>query len=233
MLRAMKPVIGINGDVRADGDLYVRLKMRYVDAVRRAGGVPVVLPASDPEDAPAILDRLDGVVLSGGGDIDLRHRGIELHPSVDLMHPRRQSFDAALLRGLAERELPTLGICLGMQMMAFEAGGKLHQHLPDAGYSGILDHRAEHDVVVEPESKLAKILGTTRTRVVSHHHQGVAAVSDRFRIVAKSDDGVIEAFESADARFVIGVQWHPERDPESPQTARLFAALVEAARRRR
>src|SRR5262245_33087282 len=98
----MKPVIGINGDVRGEPEPIVRLKLNYVDAVRRAGGVPVVLPSQSPEDAPALLERLDGVILTGGNDIDTRGAGVPLHPKAELMDPRRQAFDLALAKALLE-----------------------------------------------------------------------------------------------------------------------------------
>jgi putative glutamine amidotransferase len=236
ILGSMKPVIGINGDVKADPEPAIRIKLNYVDAVRRAGGIPVVLPAAAPEDAAALLERIDGIVLTGGGDLDVRGTGTELHASVELMEPRRQAFDLALARALRERTLreramPALGICLGMQELAFADGAPLHQHLPDAGIAGLLDHRAEHDVAIVPGSRLEKILGVRSARVVSHHHQGVTRAPGGMRVVATAPDGVIEAFEDPDAEFFIGVQWHPERAPQAQETQRLFAALVAAAGR--
>jgi putative glutamine amidotransferase len=229
----MKPIIGINGDVKTDPEPSIRVKLNYVDAIRRAGGVPIVLPAGSPSDADAMLDRVDAMVLTGGGDIDVRARGAALHPSVELMDSRRQQFDSALARALLERDVPALGICLGMQMLAYESGAPLMQHLPDAGIVGLLDHRATHEISVMPGTRLAAILGVARAKVVSHHHQGVAKVPAPFRESAAAPDGVIEAFEAPDRDFFIGVQWHPERDPESPETHKLFAALVKAAGSRR
>jgi putative glutamine amidotransferase len=225
----MKPIVGINGDVKSDPEPSIRVKLNYVEAVRRAGGIPVVLPACDPRDAEALLARVDAVVLTGGGDIDTRPRE-RLHPSVELMDARRQAFDMELVRGLLARPKPALGICLGMQEMAYAAGARLLQHLPDAGLTESLDHRAAHDVELDGGSRLAEILGARRARVVSHHHQGVADVPKRFKVVATAPDGVVEAFEDPQAPFFVGVQWHPERDLDAPETARLFAALVEAAR---
>jgi putative glutamine amidotransferase len=225
----MKPIIGINGDLKSDPEPAIRIKLNYVDAVRRAGGIPVVLPAGDADDTARLLEGIDGIILTGGGDIDTRSSGVELHTSVELMHPRRQEFDLALARGVLARPIPTLGICLGMQMLAFADGAPLHQHLPDAGIEGVLDHRATHDVEIEPGSRLGAILGVRRARVVSHHHQGVAKAPRRWRVSAKAPDGVLEAIEDPAAPFFIGVQWHPERSPDSPETQRLFQALVEAA----
>jgi putative glutamine amidotransferase len=225
----MKPVIGINGDVRTDPELSVRVKMDYIEAVERAGGIPIVLPPASPEDAAVLLERVDALVLTGGGDIDLRSLGIGLHRSVELMHPRRQRFDWALTQLAMERDVPTLGICLGMQMMAAVGGGAIHQHLPDAPIEGVLDHRAGHAVEVVPASRLSSFVKNLRFTVVSHHHQGVSAVPRGFDIVAHAPDGVIEGMERKTSRFMVGVQWHPERDAGSPETQALFRALVEVA----
>lgn len=226
----MKPVIGVNGDLRREPEAIVRLKLSYVDAIRRAGGVPVVLPPQEPEDAAACLARVDGVVLTGGADIDVRESGVPLHASAELLEPRRQAFDLALAKAILDRPVPALGICLGMQMLCYAAGAPLHQHLPDAGLEGLLDHRAAHDVAIEPGSRLREALGAERATVVSHHHQAVARVPAPFRGVALSSDGVIEAVEAADRRFLVGVQWHPERSLDAPESRALFEAFVAAAR---
>lgn len=229
----MKPVIGINGDVKSEPELAVRVKCNYIDAVRRAGGVPIVLPAGSPEDVPYLLQRIDGLVLTGGGDIDLRFLGIDLHPSVELMEPRRQQFDWELTKTALDGSIPTLGICLGMQMMAVAGGGKMIQHIPDVKMKPELNHRERHDVEISKNSRLGSILNVTKTNIVSHHHQGIVELPPAMRKVASAPDGLIEAFEGAGDRFLIGVQWHPERDPRSPETQALFAALVDAARARK
>lgn len=228
----MKPVIAISGDLKSTPPEVVRIKLPYLEAIRRAGGVPVVLPAASREELAVLLERVDGVVLSGGDDIDLRARGVELHPRAEPMDPRRQAAELALAAYVLERRIPTLGVCLGMQILTVAAGGGMHQHLPDAGFEGLLDHRAEHEVEIMAGSRLAAILGNLRPRVVSHHHQAVVRIPTPFRQVARASDGVIEGFEAVDDRFLLGVQWHPERSPEAPETERLFRALVEAAARR-
>src|SRR5262245_49086654 len=226
----MKPIVAISGDLKTDPVPVARIKLAYVDAVRRAGGVPVVLPALGRDEIEAVLARVDAVVMSGGDDLDLRDIGIPLHPESEPMPPRRQAAELALAKELLARDLPTLGVCLGMQVLTVAAGGALHQHLPDAGYRGLLDHRAEHEVEVARGSRLAALLGSHRPRVVSSHHQAVATVPAGFREVARAPDGVIEALETTDERFLFAVQWHPERSPEAPETERLFRALVDAAR---
>lgn len=229
----MKPVIAIGGDLKTTPVEVVRIKLSYVEAIRHAGGVPLVLPCLTAEELGPVLERVDGVVLSGGEDVDPRGLGIELHPAAEVMDPRRQSAEIALAKAVLAGSIPTLGVCLGMQVLCFAAGGALHQHLPDAGYAGLLDHRAEHPVELLAGSRLAALIGTSLPRVISHHHQAVARVPEPFRQVGRASDGVVEAIESTDGRFLFGVQWHPERSPQSPDTQRLFRALVEAAGRAR
>lgn len=231
MLLSMQPVIGINADVRADPEPLVRLKLSYIDAVRRAGGVPVVLPAGAPGETAAMLERVDALILTGGGDIDTRTFGVPLHREAELMDERRQRSDFALARMALDGSLPVLGICLGMQELAVAAGGTLHQHLPDAGYAELLDHRWLHAIRVEPSSRLGAVVESENFDVVSHHHQAVARVPAPFRTVATAPDGVIEAMELPGERFFVCVQWHPERSPDAVQTQALFRALVEAATR--
>src|SRR5688572_1324104 len=228
----MRPVIAISGDVGETDVPRVRLKLSYVDAVRRAGGLPLVLPPLGPGEIGELLERVDAVVLSGGDDLDLRELGVELHPAAETMHPRRQEGELALARAVLASDVPVLGICLGMQVLSVAAGGELHQHLPDAGFASLLDHRAEHEVAIEPGSRLSSVLRSPRPKVVSHHHQAVAKLPAGWRVSARASDGVLEAFESIDERFLLGVQWHPERSPEAPETERLFGALIDAARRR-
>jgi putative glutamine amidotransferase len=226
----VRPVIGIGGDVKREPVEVVRIKLAYLEAIRAAGGVPVVLPAVSEDELAVLLERVDGLLMSGGDDVDVRAFGRELHPKADLMHPRRQEAEFALARAALAGRKPTLGVCLGMQVLAIAAGGELHQHLPDAGVAGLIEHRGEHEVEILAGSRLGQILGTTRARVVSHHHQAVAKVPASFRLVARAPDGVIEGIEAQNGRFLVGVQWHPERSLESPETQRLFRAFVEACR---
>jgi gamma-glutamyl-gamma-aminobutyrate hydrolase PuuD len=226
------PVIAIGGDLKATPVEVVRIKLSYVEAVRRAGGIPLVLPCLDEREIGIALERVDGVILSGGDDVDPRERGVALHAQAFPMDPRRQKAELALAHAVAQRNLPTLGICLGMQVLCFAAGGELFQHLPDSGIEGVLDHRAAHPVELMPGSRLAALLGTHLPYVVSHHHQGVSRVPAGYRQVGRASDGVIEAIESTDGRFLYGVQWHPERSPETADSKALFRALVEAARRK-
>lgn len=203
---------------------------RYVGHVRKAGGLPVILPPlsedTTSDDLDALLARLDGLVLIGGADVDSRRYGQEPHL---LAQEPRVDRDATelLLATMARGRIPVLGVCRGMQIMAVAAGGQLEQHLPDR--IGHLDHgpgpAAYGRRTVEPRrgSRLAELLGD-RIEVNCHHHQGVAS-HPSYEVAAWSTDGIIEAIESPGRTFHIGVQWHPETDSDG----RLFEALVSAA----
>jgi len=222
------PVIGITAYAdRARWDIWdlpaTLVPQPYVDAVVAAGGSPVVLPPAGLD--PAIVDRLDGFVFSAGPDVDPAYYGAEPHPAAEL-RPGRDEAELTLIRAACDADLPVLGVCRGLHLLAIAYGGTLHQHLPDSlGHDGhcrrigTLEH---HPVRFEPGSRVAAVLGEQRI-VNSHHHQGVADLGG-LAGVGWTDDGLAEAVEDPSRRFVVGVQWHPElEDPE------LFAALVEAS----
>ncbi|MBX5442736.1 MAG: gamma-glutamyl-gamma-aminobutyrate hydrolase family protein [Solirubrobacteraceae bacterium] len=235
----MRPLIGICAALeRARWSVWdlpaFLLPRMYVDAVQRAGGSAVLLPV-DPawiEDPDEILDRLDGLMLAGGADIDPSAYGAERDPRTEGTVPERDAFELALTRRALERDLPFLGICRGMQLMNVAAGGTLIQHLPDR--HGHEDHRraigsfegADHEVELAPGSLAARAAGETRHRALSHHHQGVDRVGEGLVVTGRAAmDDLPEALERPDRRFALGVQWHPEAD----ETSRLIAALVEEA----
>lgn len=202
----------------------------YVDAVRAAGGRPVLLP---PDTDADVLDRIDALVLIGGADVDPGTYGAVPHPTTDAPRTERDASELALCRGARDRDLPLLGICRGMQVMAVVHGGSLIQDLPDAGFGPTHRERpgefTQHGVRLAPDSLAASIYGTTTLSVNSSHHQGVADTGS-LEATGWSDDGLVEVLEAPGARFSLGVQWHPEhpdrRDAETP----LFSALVAAAR---
>jgi len=202
----------------------------YVDAVREAGGRAVLLPP-DPADAD-VLDRVDGLILIGGADVGPAHYGAEPHPTVDEPRVERDAGELLLCRGARERDLPLLGICRGMQVMAVSHGGSLIQDLPDAGY--VLVHRerpgqfTEHPVRLTEGSRIAAIYGTTSLVTNSSHHQGVHDPGT-LTPTGWTDDGLIEVLEAPDSRFALGVQWHPEHPDRRSAEVPLFRALVEAA----
>jgi putative glutamine amidotransferase len=201
----------------------------YLDCVVAAGGTPVLLPPAGEWNA-SLLSRLDGLVLTGGPDIDPARYGQPSHPDTDRPRAGRDTTELRLLEAALECGMPVLGVCRGLQVLNVGLGGTLRQHLPDD--LGTTDHRPELgqfgqvDVAVAPESRLAAIVGD-RLKVSCHHHQGIERLGAGLAPVAWALDGTIEAAELPGAGFVLGVQWHPEEDSTD---MRLFRALVGAAR---
>jgi len=228
----MRPVIGISAYLETArwgvwDQPAVLVPASYVAKVEAAGGLALVVPPVSAAD-PALLDVLDGIVLVGGADVDPGLYGEVPHETTTGWRPDRDTGELALLSGAWERDLPALGICRGMQLMAVAAGGRLDQHLPDV--VGHERHRplpgvfGEHPVRLDPSSGVGMILGPAAT-VRSYHHQGVADPG-RLTVTGWADDDTIEVLEDPQRRFSIGVLWHPEAG-EDP---RLFEALVTAAR---
>jgi len=202
----------------------------YVDHVLAAGGIPVIVPpaaTSTPEMLGTVSERLDGLILVGGPDLDPSSYGQDPHPLAQPPAPERDAAETALLVMMRQRRRPVLGICRGVQVMAVAAGGQLIQHLPDSlaheGHSPQPGVYGEHDVSIAPGSQLHSILGPD-SRVSSYHHQGLAE-HPGYVATAWAPDGTVEAIEDPDLSFCIGVLWHPEVGPDP----RLFQALVSAA----
>jgi putative glutamine amidotransferase len=218
------------------------LRDDYVRAVETAGGLPLVLAPGDPEDAPALaaeyLDRVQALVLSGGADVDPAQYGEDRHETVTSVFPERDAFELALVREALRRDLPTLAICRGHQLLNVAAGGTLFQDIASqVEAAAVHDPDQErwercHDVVLLPGTRLRDILGRERVAVNSFHHQAIKELGKGLVLSAQGcDDGVIEGMEMPDRRFVIGVQWHPESFwDRAPGFQPLFEALVNAAR---
>jgi putative glutamine amidotransferase len=231
-----RPLIGITTYHRErEGRPRFALPDAYVNAVREAGGLPVLLPPGEtaPED---LLPRLDGLVLAGGGDLDPVRFGGDVHPSIYFVCGERDEFEIALVRGALARELPTLAVCRGAQVLNVALGGDVHAHLedvvgPEVPHRASQDAHVHHPVRLEPDSRLAALFGRAElASVPSWHHQAVRRLGEGLRAVAFAPDGTVEALEIAEAPFLAAVQWHPELEiaPGSPQRL-LFAALVRDA----
>ena len=203
----------------------------YSHALDAAGGLPVVIPPF--EGTPQLLDRLDGLVFSGGSDLDAGLYGQPQHPGTLGVIPHRDASEVELMRAALERDLPLLGICRGMQLLNVVLGGSLHQHLDDF-LDGSLHKAAPgtfatHPVSIEPGSRLQAMLGD-ELEVHSCHHQAPDRIGEGLRVTARAADGVVEGIEMEGARFAVGVLWHPEEHAELGGP--LFRALVDACAER-
>ena len=233
----MRPLVGITlGDGDEPGLHAVRED--YVRSVEQAGAVPVVLPPVRPEDVPALLDRLDGVLLSGGVDVDPALYGQERHPKLGRVNRRRDDFELALTREALRRDQPVFAICRGHQVLNVASGGTLVQDIPSL-IAGAVEHdgrgprcRRSHRVEVTASSRLREILGEDAVSVNSLHHQAVDRIGEGLVMSARSEDGVVEGLEMPGRRFVLAVQWHPESFwNRSDSFQSLFDAHAEACRR--
>jgi putative glutamine amidotransferase len=234
-----RPLIGITPNVRPAGKRgseHVVLSA-YVTMVSQAGALPVIVPAVTTRDeAREVLARLDGLLLTGGRDIDPGLYGQSPRHPDRVATPERIASDLAYARAAIDADLPALGVCLGIQVMNVADGGTLFQHLPE-DLPGSLEHEdddegnsPDHEAMIEPGTKLFSLLGVERAQVNSYHHQAIAQVAPGWRLAAHAPDGVVEAIERPDRYFCLGVQWHPERMLGSEVTRRLAGALADAAR---
>jgi putative glutamine amidotransferase len=225
-----RPVIGVSAydlpvafgqwtDVRS-----VLAPAAYTASVERAGGLPVVVPPV--EGATELLELLDGLVFTGGSDLDPSLYGQRVHPETTGVHRHRDRAELALVREALRRDMPVLGICRGMQLLNVALGGDLHQHLGSETHKGPPGRYTFHDVTVDAGTRLADVLGAG-TRTHSCHHQAPDRLGDGLRASAHAEDGTVEAIEQPAARFAIGVLWHPEED--EVRGAPLFRELVAQA----
>ncbi|HEX2085010.1 MAG TPA: gamma-glutamyl-gamma-aminobutyrate hydrolase family protein [Solirubrobacteraceae bacterium] len=203
----------------------------YGEAIARAGGLPVILTPVAPAAVDAILDRLDGLCLSGGPDLHPRAYGAEPHPQLGPTEPEADAFELELARRALARGLPVLGVCRGMQVLNVAAGGTLHQHLP-GHRQDVAGDRTTHRVRVARGTRLRALTGRAVLDVNSFHHQAPDRIGRGLRVSARSPDGVVEALEDPRAFFRIGVQWHAECLVDRPEHLSLFGGLVAAAARR-
>jgi putative glutamine amidotransferase len=247
---SMRPLIGIStSELRpAEGAHFAHqsepprrmlaLGVTYLEAIEAAGGIPVILAPLPARRFEAIIDRLDGICLSGGPDLEPGCYGAGAHPQLGPTEPEVDLFELGLARTARRRGLPILAICRGMQVLNVARGGTLVQHLPDA-VGDEIEHRQKlpasqpaHGVSIAPDSRLASIAGGERIEVNSFHHQAIDLLGTGLEPVAWSDDGVIEAVEVPHDAFTLGVQWHAECLTDRPEQARLFMGLIDAAEAR-
>lgn len=241
----MKPLIGITPSLGTDTMAHgtfdrFSLSRTYTDAIDAAGGIPVILPVSG-RNAEVIFDRIDGLLLSGGGDVNpARFNETVVHPKTYGVSDERDAFEMAAFRAAAERDLPALCICRGIQVMTVAQGGTLHQHIPDDVPNAIGHRQHEHgrtrdevghtvSVAAGPHL-LRSILDKNEVEVNSFHHQAVAVPGNLLEVLAISSDGVIEALAHTGMRFGLGVQWHPEMLATThADHAALFGAFIAAS----
>jgi putative glutamine amidotransferase len=246
----LPPIIGITATLKEDVDAvaerplgrFVRADLDYVEGVAGAGGAPVVLPpAGDERVAESVIQSLDGLLLSGGSDLDPGYYGEEPVPELGVTLPERDAFEMALVRIALRRGMPVFGICRGMQVLNVALGGTLYQDLPSQWDRDLLRHRQAtpkwqptHEVRIEDRSYIASVMGRKMVKVNSYHHQGIRTLAEGLVVTGRSTDGVIEAVEAADLseRWLLGVQWHAEAmRGAGPQQESLFEAHVSAAER--
>lgn len=231
-MAACAPLIGITSYGKDEDDKF-SLPSNYVCAVRRAGGIPVLLPPGESE-IEKLFERLDGIVLAGGGDIDPGLYGGRMHPEVYMVDSDRDLLELGLTRRILSEGLPTLAICRGAQMVNVALGGSLHEHLPDV-VGDAIQHRlpprepTPHSVTMVEDSRLAELLIQPTFDCASWHHQSINRLGRGLNVAAHAPDGTIEAVELPDHRWLYAVQWHPELTAEvDPLQQSLFDELVDA-----
>ncbi|MBU6451153.1 MAG: gamma-glutamyl-gamma-aminobutyrate hydrolase family protein [Cyanobacteria bacterium REEB67] len=240
----MKPLIGINLDIKTGPPEEARIQTTYTDAIVKSGGIPILLPPMPEADLAEVVRRLDGIMLIGGLDYCPSLYKETAHHTVELADPKRQEFDLTLLRqALKQANMPLLGVCAGAQLLNIELGGTLVQDVKTSFAESTVEHSTvdgwkngynKHDVILSRDSIIGGIYPRDRFPVPTSHHQSVKDLGIGLKVTATADDGVIEAIELADSNFVVGVQWHPERDYETnkPLFDRLIAVSLERTRGR-
>ncbi len=232
----LRPIIGITIDQHDDSDKY-ESPFSYAAAVEQAGGLPILLPYKvDHSLIGQMLDLVAGILFSGGNDLDPTVYGQDWHPKARPIDPARQQFETALLAEVERRRIPTLGVCLGSQLMNVHRGGSLHQFLPDVDRAEALEHRKvgtnllRHPVAVDMQSELGRAIGQPTVSVNTYHKQAIDRLGRGLTIIATAPDGVIEGFEDRSFPLFAAVQWHPERLIGEKEHLAPFKLLVEKSK---
>jgi gamma-glutamyl-gamma-aminobutyrate hydrolase PuuD len=230
-----RPVIAITIDSSEREGNY-ESPCAYSTSVEKAGGLPILLPyLTDLKFIAQYVDLIDGIVFSGGDDLDPALYGEERHPKAIPIDPARQRFELALLAEIERRRVPALGVCCGSQLMNVYRGGSLIQFLPDDQRANALEHRktgpelTRHPVSIDTQSELGAAIGKKQIQVNTYHKQAVRAIGKGLRVVATAPDGIIEAFEDPNFPLFAAVQWHPERLHDEPEHLAPFELLVSKA----
>jgi putative glutamine amidotransferase len=232
------PLIGVTPS-RSKKSSRLHLLEDYTRSILTAGGIPLIIPLElSGDNLSQLAGQLDGIMLTGGGDIDKEHFGGKRHPRISNVEPLRDEMEIILVRLAAERKLPFLGICRGIQVINVALGGTLYTDIRDQ-FPGAMRHDyfspefprhyIAHDVHIDANSKLAQSMDTRHASVNSMHHQGLQLIAPGLCVSAHADDGLVEGLELPDHPFGVGVQWHPECLPDSQADQALFRAFVTAA----
>jgi putative glutamine amidotransferase len=216
------------------------LGIPYLNSVQQVGAVPLIIAPMHRDTIDSVLDAVDAVCLSGGPDIDPSTYGRPPHEKLGPTELATDTFELALAKAADARGMPILAICRGMQVLNVARGGTLHQHIPDVFGEEALSHRQKelghhpsHPVAIDPDSLLARTVGSSEAEVNSFHHQSVEELGAGLRVSARSPEGIVEGIEAVDRDYVIGVQWHAESLTNRDEHAALFRGLSDAARRYR
>lgn len=234
----IRPVIGITA-AHCTEELKTFPRHYYVESIRKAGGIPLILPpVQTSEEASEVINLIHGLLLTGGGDISPVYLKEEPRSGIGGCLPERDMSEIMLTQLAMQRDLPLLGICRGIQVLAIASGGRIYQDIPSQ-YPTAMEHSqtaprqyAWHDVDIVEESVLFRLLGETKIGVNSLHHQAVSEIPQGFRQNALASDGITEGIEKTDAKFCIGVQWHPESLKNDKHSETLFRRFVDACRER-
>ena len=235
-----KPLIGLNAEFltgQGNKPAVSAITAGYFDSIENSGGIPVIVPPIQSEDdLNCVLDRLDGFVMVGGGDLDPRNDGYLKHPTVRTMEPRREQFDRMLVSLISQKRMPVLAIGVGLQLLNVSQGGNLFFHIPDDLPEAIRhkdpnDPGHRHTLVIEKNSLIERVYGEGEIRVSSRHHMAIDEVAPGFRVTARCPDGVIEAIESEmHDWFAVGTQFHPESSAASALDVKIFEEFVDGIR---